>query len=143
DVPVPDTAKVNAPSPARKTLARRSRIASSMAIIAGSRWLSGGAVIARATVGSTGLGPGPSSRRSGTCGMEKRPDPFSRLIGKRQQRRPGIAARKTGHLERGLQPWNAEARRHGSRERRDAVLYGERRLVPAGLHVIEHLEART
>src|SRR5579872_267632 len=141
-VPVPDTAKVNAPSPARNTLARRLRIASSIAIMAGSRWLSGGAVIARVTRGSTGLGPGPSSRRSGTCGMEERANPFSRLVWKRQERRPGVATREARHLERDLQTRYTKTGRDGTRERRDAMLNRERRVVAAAADVIEHFETR-
>ena len=63
-VPVPETAKENAPSPAWNMRPRRARTSSRVTIISGSRWLSTGACMARMIRGATGLGPGPSSRPS-------------------------------------------------------------------------------
>src|SRR4051812_32300841 len=79
DVPVPDTANENAPSPAWNVAASCARMSSRIAIIAGSRWLRTGNAIARMTRSDTGLGPGPSRSRSatrdvGACGIEQAPD---------------------------------------------------------------------
>src|SRR5262245_30567151 len=126
-VPVPDTANENAPSPARKTDASRVRISSRIAIIAGSRWLRPGAVMARMTRSETGLGPGPSSSRSATwgvdaCGIEQTPDLLHAVSGEGTERRTRVAAGQAGQVHRGLQAGDAESCRHGPRQRGQPLL---------------------
>src|SRR3954471_23854304 len=141
EVPVPDTANENAPSPARNTRPSRARTSSRIAIISGSRWLSTGADMARITRGATGLGPGPSSKRSMVGGMEKRSNPFSGVRGKRQERRTRIAARQSRKIERALEAGNAESSRDRARERHHPMLDRPRLVDAAGAHERKQLEA--
>src|SRR5215510_14927516 len=107
DVPVPETANENAPSAARKTRPSRARTSSRIASRSGSRWLSTGADIARITRGATGLGPGPSSRRSDVVerwgGIEEHANPFHGIGGERRERRPRLARVKAREVESGFQ----------------------------------------
>src|SRR5207247_3603633 len=77
----------------------RARTSSRLAIMSGSRWRRTGAAIARITRGETGLGPGPSSRRSFDGSMTQRttkePDVENSTSG---SRRPGIAVKMSVNL---------------------------------------------
>ena len=69
-MPVPETASASSLD-VRKAPRSRPRVSSSSRRSSGSRWPSTGAPRARITRGWTGLGPGPSSSRSGGLSSSK------------------------------------------------------------------------
>src|SRR6185436_20107175 len=150
DVPVPETAKENAPASVRNVSASRERISSRIAIIAGSRWLSTGAAIARMMRSATGLGPGPSSRRSAACGIrgidacgiEQAPDLLHAFARQRRERRAWLATGEAAQVHGGLQAGDAEAAGDGAGERRQPLLAVERLREASLPRVLEQLEAQ-